>query len=314
MGFWSGLGDMVGVGANTNSNEASQGAIDTWNNLDPFTAQEDSVYNDNNAATAAQNDALAGLQEIVDADGLTAETKADLASQQKMTADQERGQREAILANARARGVGGSGLEFASNLENQQGSAAIGAQQGFDTAALGEQQKYQALNDLGSMGTSVNQQQLDVANAQNAINAFNAANQNQYNTTQASGTANAYTGQASNYAGQGQILPNLVGSAAAAGGAAMAASDKELKEDVKDFDADQFLDSLTGYKYKYKDKKYGEGTHTGVMAQDLEQTPEGAAIVEDTPDGKMVDYGKGFGLLLATMAQMHKDMKEKKND
>lgn len=321
MSFWdytpvgainNAVGNPLGIGANQASNEATQNAVDAWQNIPGFTSQANSAYQADPNATAAQQSALAGLQDIVDSNGLTAETKADLAAQQKQNADQERGQREAILANARARGVGGSGLEFASNLENQQGSATRGAEQGFNTAALGEQQKYQALNDLAAQGGAINTQNMNAANAQNAINAFNAANQNQYNLATTQGTGNAYMGQASNYSNQGQIFPNIVGSGLSAAGVAMA-SDEELKEDVKEFDPDQFLDSITGYKYKYKSpQKYGPGEHASPLAQDLEKTPEGAAIVENTPEGKMVDYGKGFGLLLASMAQIHKDMKEDK--
>lgn len=315
MGFWDITKNVLDPGnlifEDSASTNASQGGIDAWENLPEFSSQEDSVYEADPAAAAAQQSALAGLQDIVDSDGLTAETKADLAAQQKQQADLERGQRESILANARARGVGGSGLEFASNLANQQGSAEIGAQQGFNTAALGEQQKYQALNDLAVQGGAINTQNLNVANSQNAINAFNAANQNQYNIGQAAGTANAYNGLSTSAAQQQQAAQNLIGSGVGAVGAAVA-SDEQVKEDVKEFDPDQFLDSITGYKYKYKNKDLGDGSNGGVMAQDLEKTPEGAAIVEDTPEGKMVDYGKGFGLLLASMAQIHKDMKEDK--
>ena len=49
------------------------------------------------------------------------------------------------------------------------------------------------------------------------------------------------------------------------------------------------------------------------MAQDLEKTPEGRAMVEETPSGeKVVNYGKGFGTLLAAVAELHKEMQEKK--
>ncbi len=71
------------------------------------------------------------------------------------------------------------------------------------------------------------------------------------------------------------------------------------------------MDSLTSYKYHYKKpEKHGEGQHYGVMAQDLEKTPEGSAMVEDTPEGKKVDYGQGFGTLLAAMADVHRRVKD----
>ncbi len=46
------------------------------------------------------------------------------------------------------------------------------------------------------------------------------------------------------------------------------------------------------------------------MAQDLEKTPEGKALVENTDQGKIVDYGKGLGTMLAAMADIHKRLKK----
>lgn len=125
----------------------------------------------------------------------------------------------------------------------------------------------------------------------------------------AGGVAGGQQNLANAYGQQGQQNTQVVGSGVQAFG--MAASDERLKKDVGDFDAGSFLDSLTAKSYRYKEpKKFGEGKVAGVMAQDLEKTPEGAALVEETPDGKMVDYGKGFGTLLGSMADMHKRLKK----
>lgn len=97
-------------------------------------------------------------------------------------------------------------------------------------------------------------------------------------------------------------------------------SDKDKKKDVKDGDtvSKNFLSALEAKTYKYKDKSLGEGKHLSVMAQDLEKAgPIGESMVEDTPMGKIVDYGKGFGAILAAQAELHKRLEaieKKKKD
>jgi len=71
---------------------------------------------------AAQMDALAGLQDVSE-NGMTAIDRAAMGNiiQDEQTAS--RGARDAIIQNANARGMGGSGLELAAQLQNQQGAA-----------------------------------------------------------------------------------------------------------------------------------------------------------------------------------------------
>lgn len=99
-----------------------------------------------------------------------------------------------------------------------------------------------------------------------------------------------------------------------------AISDKNLKVEVevdeKDFNPKSFLDALQAYSYEYKNnaKKLptaGEGRHLSVMAQDLEKAgPVGKSMVIDTPNGKVVDYGKGFGAILAAQTHLNERLKE----
>jgi hypothetical protein len=92
-------------------------------------------------------------------------------------------------------------------------------------------------------------------------------------------------------------------------------SDKNLKEDIKpgSFDIQKFLDSVSPQSYNYKPKAQALGMpstpQTGVMAQDLEKTPAGRNLVENTPDGKMVDYSKAGPTMLAAIADLHKRTK-----
>lgn len=74
------------------------------------------------------------------------------------------------------------------------------------------------------------------------------------------------------------------------------------------------LDKLKAYEYEYKDPSAagaGEGKFNGIMAQDLEKAgPVGKSMVMDTPQGKMVDYGKGFSAILAAQVDFNERMKQ----
>jgi len=88
-------------------------------------------------------------------------------------------------------------------------------------------------------------------------------------------------------------------------------SDHNVKENRDDFNPKNFLDALKAYSYNYKDShsdkpEAGRGRFLSVMAQDLENAgPVGKSMVEDTPEGKMVNYGKGFGAILAAQAHLN---------
>lgn len=93
------------------------------------------------------------------------------------------------------------------------------------------------------------------------------------------------------------------------------ASDINLKEDIKDGDAklDDFLNKLTAYEYEYKDpEKHGAGKRISPMAQDLEKSELGKQMVIDTPEGKLVDYGKGLGTIVAALAHLNEKLEELK--
>lgn len=100
-----------------------------------------------------------------------------------------------------------------------------------------------------------------------------------------------------------------------------ATSDEDMKKDVKkdnkeEFSSKSFLDALQSYTYEYKDSEKhrpeaGEGKRLSVMAQDLEKAgPVGRSMVMNTPQGKVVNYGRGFGAILAAQAELNKRLKE----
>ena len=100
-----------------------------------------------------------------------------------------------------------------------------------------------------------------------------------------------------------KALTEGLGSAGAA--ILTAFSDMNMKENVKDGNdpIKGFLDAISAYQYDYKD---GSGDNrVGVMAQDLEKSPVTEQMVQDTPEGKMVDYGQGFGAMMAALANLN---------
>lgn len=129
-------------------------------------------------AVAAQRAALATLEARGRLSGLDADDRATLAAAQAQSAQQERGQREAILQNARSRGIAGSGLELQASLQAQQAGADRANQAGV---ALAESSRARALQALeasgqlaGQMRSQSHQEQAARASAQDAINRFNS--------------------------------------------------------------------------------------------------------------------------------------------
>lgn len=84
-------------------------------------------------------------------------------------------------------------------------------------------------------------------------------------------------------------------------------SDENLKKDIKPAhkDIQEFLKHNSIKKYKYKNEKHGKGEFVSPMAQDLEKSKLGKSMVIQTPEGKMVDYGRGFGTMLSTMSLLN---------
>lgn len=66
-----------------------------------------------------------------------------------------------------------------------------------------------------------------------------------------------------------------------------------------------------GYSYEYKDpQKHGEGRYVGPMAQDLESTPVGATVVQDTPDGKQIDTSRLSLVNTAAISEQQRQIDE----
>lgn len=107
-----------------------------------------------------------------------------------------------------------------------------------------------------------------------------------------------------NQAGSGPSNPMDYGSGF---GGMSAFSDERVKE---------LLDTAQAHDYEYKDQYKdlpgaGEGRFVSPMAQELQKTELGKSMVKEGPDGKlMVDYGKGFGTILAAQAYLNERLNE----
>lgn len=87
-------------------------------------------------------------------------------------------------------------------------------------------------------------------------------------------------------------------------------SDARMKQDVQP--VRQMMDQLAPYTFRYRSES-GAGNpfepqkrYLGVMAQDLEKSPLGQTMVENTPMGKTIDVGKGVGAFLAATADLNR--------
>lgn len=134
----------------------------------------------NPTAKAAQMQALAKLGEIGTQGGMTAEDNARLAEVTSRTGADARGAREAIMMNAKERGVSGGGNELADQLIAAQGAAGQANRGGLDVAAQASERALKALQETGQLGGQIRGQEYNEASsaaaAKDAIEKFNTAN------------------------------------------------------------------------------------------------------------------------------------------
>jgi hypothetical protein len=197
------------------------------------------------------------------------------------------------------------------------------AEQGQATAQQAAQTRLQEQNQAEGMlaDATLQKRQQDINLDQADKNARMQAAQIQSNLDLGVGTANLGAAQAAD-AGRAKLMGSFIGAggdvaaaSAKAAGPAAAASDKNEKKDIKDAnkDVNSFLDAISAKSYEYKDTSMpgtAEGKRFGVMAQDLERSPMGKALVEEVNGTKMVNTSQGFGSVLAAQSQMHNRIKE----
>ncbi len=164
------------------------------------------------ALEGAQKQALTALQKIGTEGGLTAIDRArmaDITSEQSQVA---KSRNEAILSQARERGMGGSDISTVSQLISEQGAADIAARRGTEVAAQAEARALQAIIAGGQTAGGIRAQsygeQANRAVAENAIDLFNKQTLNQTNLYNIDAANKA---QAANLAEQQRVADVNVG-------------------------------------------------------------------------------------------------------
>jgi hypothetical protein len=226
---------------------------------------------------------------------------------------------------AMAAGGRNPGLASYQAAQNQSGAGQQMAGQAA-MARLQEQQQAQGMlgqlsgqmrgQDQGLMGMQ-NQfalGQAGIDQSQNALyNQLNAQQSGAYNKYQ-------YDRDLQGMQNDADIKKAMIGGAfnagaSAAGMAAMGKSDERSKTDIQPGAPllREMLDQIKAHDYEYKnpsEEGAAPGRHVSVMAQELEKSELGRRLVKDTPSGKMVDYGRGLGTMLAAIADMNSRVKE----
>ena len=118
-------------------------------------------------------------------------------------------------------------------------------------------------------------------------------------------------------ASQSDFLGGILSGLAGIAGSFITKSDKNAKKNIKPDiknEVDEFMESARGVSYDYKNPQDGEGKHISPLAQELAKSSIGKSMVIDTTAGKMVNYGAGFGAVLAALNQHHEDIKKLKGN
>lgn len=281
------------------------------------------IQNEENAAARGAREAIMSNMEARGMGGSGMSILAQLQNQQDAaTRTSQRNLDVAGIAQQRALEALMQGGTLAGNIRGQD---------------FGEQAQKAAAQDAIAKFNAQNQQQVNLANtaAKNQAEATNLANkqsisnqnaslQTAQNAQKATNRQQQFENELRKKTGQSGVATTnaqISGQNSAAQADAdnrtlgtilsvAAMSDERQKEDIEEFDAGAFLDSLTSKKFKYKDEQYGKGQQAGIMAQDLLKTPEGSSAVMDTPEGLMVDSRKAANLALSSAADLNKRLKK----
>lgn len=209
--------------------------------------------------------------------------EAPSAAEQQMRMGLDQAQRQAASQAAASRGTSSA---LAARLA-QMGQAEMGTQALGQSALLRTQEQARAEQGAGAMLA-------DQRAARAAREELGVRSQLGVEGLRQSSAESAATRQSNLISGLGQA-------------GIIAASDERLKTGIKpgDKEVKSFLDALKAEQYEYKNPALGQGKQVSPMAQDLEKTAIGRQMVIDTPAGKLVDYGKGFGAMLAAQAHLN---------
>lgn len=222
--------------------------------------------------------------------------------------------------------VGGINAANSQSQADAQYRAAAAQQLAQESATYGEQ-GLQQIGNAQQYGTGYGQLQEEqqVQNAQNQVGAQQLgqnilqgqlASQSNLYTAQSQANTNE---QAANNAASNQMVTNgISGGVGAVKGVFQLVSDERKKTGIRrESLADRFLDHLEPYSYQYDNPEDEPslgaptgGRYLGVMAQDVERTPEvGRQLVQNTPRGKVLNGPATMSALAAGVGRLHERLK-----
>lgn len=127
----------------------------------------------------SQQDALEGISEVADG-GYSESDKATSREIQREVNQQSQARQKAILNSMASRGVLGSGMELAAQLQGEQQSIDQASKAGDALTSQAQARALQALGQQGSLSTQMRNQQFgeqsDIARARDQISEFNLRN------------------------------------------------------------------------------------------------------------------------------------------
>lgn len=225
------------------------------------------------------------------------------------------------IAAARSGAAGSSNPALAGRSAIDAG-AAMNQQAANQASVLRAQEQAQAQGALGQMLAGQRGQDLGLAGQQAGFQQQAAIQNQQAHIEQQRALADQQRLQAEQYmraqemnrqtsAENAERQQQSKGGLFSAAGTALGSmlSDKRAKASIRgaDAEAEEFMDGLGAYLYKYKSEEHGKGEHLGVMAQDVARSKAGKRIVNERADGLLeFDGKKTLGALLAASANLNK--------
>lgn len=250
----AGVGKLLSLGDEEEARKAERLALAQYLGLDPSAVELSNVegpsamegVHADPRMEAYQMEALRRIANDASTVGMTAEERAAMAEAQNDAAAFEQGQRGAIMDNARARGIGGSGFELAAQLGAQQGSAQRANRASMAAAAQAEARRRQAQSQLLSGAGQVRGQAFgeaaDRAQAHDALARWRAdtANRNaQWRYGQQAGLADAkadqYGQQADSRRGSAQETQRMWGGIGQGVGEGLSVYGRKRKKDEEGY-------------------------------------------------------------------------------
>lgn len=297
MGGGGGIGgfveDVTGINMSGESRgdqalAAQQGAVRDSNNVQRY--MFDQQREDAQPWREAGAKALTGLQDgDYQRDFTASDFQQDPGYQFRMDEANK-----ALERSSAARGGLTSGRFMKELMRQNQGMASDEYNNAYNRFNADRDRRFNRLSSLAGVGQT--------ANSQIAQAGQNYANQYGQNVQ---GGANAQAALAMGQSNQTTGLIQSMISGAKGGG--MSFCDERVKTNIQPVskeDLAEMKSHLKAYSFNYKSPIHGSGDYVGVMAQDLEKSKLGKALVfEDNHGVKQIDMSRVLMLFLATMAE-----------